>query len=64
MTTTGTATWPPAGRINDYLASVDQRTDEDVEATMWQAHALRDLEHSPDQIGETRAPSGSASSTP
>ncbi|MEV5770112.1 hypothetical protein AB0L49_02410 [Streptomyces antimycoticus] len=56
MTTTGTATWPPAGRMATYLASMDQRADEDIEAAMWQARALRDLERSPEQIGETRAP--------
>ncbi|TMU98076.1 hypothetical protein [Streptomyces sp. DASNCL29] len=56
LATTGTATWPPAGRMNDYLASIDRRTDDEREAATWQARALRDLERSPDQIGETRAP--------
>ncbi|MBP8538575.1 hypothetical protein [Streptomyces sp. MK37H] len=56
LASTGTATWPPAGRMNDYLASIDRRTDEDIEAALWQAYALRALERSPDQIGETRAP--------
>ncbi|MEU8723546.1 hypothetical protein [Streptomyces antimycoticus] len=56
LASTGTATWPPAGRMNDYLASIDQRTDDEREAATWQARALRDLERSPSQIGETRAP--------
>lgn len=56
LATTGTATWPPAGRMNDYLASIDRRTEDEVEAATWQARALRDLERSPSQIGETRAP--------
>lgn len=56
LATTGTATWPPAGRMSDFLASVDRRTDDEIEAAEWQARALRDLERSPEQIGETRAP--------
>ena len=56
LASTGTATWPPAGRMNDYLASVDRRTDDEVEAAAWQARARRDQERSPSQIGETRAP--------
>ncbi|MET7933463.1 hypothetical protein [Streptomyces sp. NPDC005322] len=56
LATTGTATWPPAGRMADYLASIDRRTDDEIEAADWNARALRDLERSPEQIGETRAP--------
>lgn len=55
LTTSGTATWPPAGRMADYLASV-HRTDDDQEAARQRATALRALERSPDQIGEVRAP--------
>ena len=39
--------------MNDFLASVDRRGEEEIEAAMWQARALRSLERSPDQIGET-----------
>lgn len=42
----GTSTWPPAGRMNDYLTALD-RAD---------AAALRAQERDPQQIGETRAP--------
>ncbi|MEV6046053.1 hypothetical protein [Streptomyces xanthochromogenes] len=52
LTTTGTGTWPPAGRMTDYLAGLDAADAEDV-AARW---ALRDLERSPEQLGETRAP--------
>ncbi|MFG2722694.1 hypothetical protein ACGFW5_31010 [Streptomyces sp. NPDC048416] len=52
LTTTGTGTWPPAGRMNDYLAALDQVDAEEIEAR----RALRDLERSPEQLGETRAP--------
>ncbi|WP_086711201.1 hypothetical protein [Streptomyces antimycoticus] len=56
LASTGTATWPPAGRMADYLASIDRRTDDEIEAADRRARALRDLERSPHQIGETRAP--------
>ncbi|MER8158135.1 hypothetical protein [Streptomyces sp. NPDC094472] len=56
LATTGTATWPPAGRMSTYLATMDQRTDDEIEAAEWKAGALRGLERSPEQIGETRAP--------
>jgi hypothetical protein len=52
LTTTGTGTWPPAGRMTDYLAGLDAADAEEV-AARW---ALRDLERSPEQLGETRAP--------
>ncbi|MET9465825.1 hypothetical protein ABZY44_13660 [Streptomyces sp. NPDC006544] len=45
----GAATWPPAGRMSDYLASIDQADAEE-------AAALRALERDPAQLGETRAP--------
>lgn len=52
LTTTGGASWPPAGRMNDYLNGLDAADAEEV-AARW---ALRDLERSPEQLGETRAP--------
>lgn len=52
LTTTGGASWPPAGRMNDYVAALDAADAEEV-AARW---ALRDLERSPEQLGETRAP--------
>lgn len=52
LTTTGTGTWPPAGRMSTYLAGLDAADAEEV-AARW---ALRDLERSPEQLGETRAP--------
>jgi hypothetical protein len=42
----GAASWPPAGRMRDYLAALDDAD----RAT------LRALERDPQQIGETRAP--------
>lgn len=45
----GAASWPPAGRMRDYLASIDQADREE-------AAALRALERDPAQLGETRAP--------
>ncbi len=44
-----TGTWPPAGRMRDYLAAIDQHDADE-------ARALRALERDPQQIGETRAP--------
>jgi hypothetical protein len=55
LATTGTATWPPAGRMADYLASI-HRSDDEAEAEQHRAAALRSLERSPEQIGEMRAP--------
>ena len=54
--TTGNATWPPAGRMNDYLASIDAADIEELEAERHRALALRTLERDPTQIGETRPP--------
>lgn len=54
--TTGTATWPPAGRMSDYLASIDRLDNEELEAERHRALALRTLERDPSQIGETRPP--------
>lgn len=56
LATTGTATWPPAGRMNDYLASIDRADEEELEAERHRALALRTLERDPTQIGETRPP--------
>jgi hypothetical protein len=55
LASTGTATWPPAGRMADYLASI-HRSDDEAEAEQHRAAALRSLERSPEQIGEMRAP--------
>ncbi|MFE9645287.1 hypothetical protein ACFYO0_14460 [Streptomyces sp. NPDC006365] len=56
LASTGTATWPPAGRMSDYLASLDQADAEALEAERHRALALRTLERDPSQIGETRPP--------
>lgn len=56
LATTGTATWPPAGRMNDYLASIDRADEEELEAERHRALALRTLERDPSQVGETRPP--------
>ncbi|MFE6486614.1 hypothetical protein ACFVGN_27275 [Streptomyces sp. NPDC057757] len=53
LDTTGTTTWPPAGRMTDYLTALDQA---DAETERQRALALRTLERDPSQIGETRAP--------
>ncbi|MGW7435685.1 hypothetical protein [Streptomyces sp. NPDC054849] len=45
----GGSSWPPAGRLRDYLTALEQR---DADETT----ALRALERDPQQIGETRAP--------
>lgn len=42
----GGSSWPPAGRMRDYLTALDQHD----------AAALRALERDPQQVGETRAP--------
>lgn len=42
----GAAAWPPAGRMRDYLAALDEAD----------RVSLRALERDPQQIGETRAP--------
>jgi hypothetical protein len=49
LDTRGAAAWPPAGRMSDYLASIDRHDAEE-------AAALRALERDPAQLGETRAP--------
>lgn len=56
LATTGTATWPPAGRMTDYLASIDRADEAELEAERHRALALRTLERDPTQIGETRPP--------
>ncbi|WP_328962947.1 hypothetical protein [Streptomyces virginiae] len=45
----GGSSWPPAGRMRDYLTALDQ-------ADADEARALRALERDPQQVGETRAP--------
>lgn len=55
LASTGTAAWPPAGRMSDYLASIDRDTTE-LEEERARALALRTLERDPSQIGETRPP--------
>lgn len=54
---TGTATWPPAGRMTDYLANLDHADEELAEAARWQAaYARQFLDRDPSQVGETRPP--------
>lgn len=52
LTTTGNSTWPPASRMSTYLAQLDAIDAEEIETR----RALRALERSPEQLGETRAP--------
>lgn len=49
-------TWPPAGRMTDYLRAIDQRDAEELEAERHRALALRTLERDPAQIGERPIP--------
>ncbi|MGW1039872.1 hypothetical protein [Streptomyces sp. NPDC002547] len=49
-------TWPPAGRMADYMRALEQRDDEQAEAERHQALALRTLERDPSQIGERPIP--------
>lgn len=57
LTTTGTATWPPAGRMSDYLRALDDADAELAEAARWQAaYARQYLDRDPAQVGATRPP--------
>ncbi|MFE7273018.1 hypothetical protein [Streptomyces sp. NPDC057623] len=57
LATTGTTTWPPAGRMSDYLNALDQADEELAEAARWQAAYNRQfLDRDPAQIGATRPP--------
>ncbi|MFF4752667.1 hypothetical protein ACWD5R_11375 [Streptomyces sp. NPDC002514] len=57
LASTGTTTWPPAGRISDYLTALDQADAELVEAAHWQAAYTRQyLDRDPNQVGATRPP--------
>lgn len=49
-------TWPPAGRMSDYLRAIEQRDAEQLEAERHRALALRTLERDPTQIGERPIP--------
>lgn len=57
LATTGTTTWPPAGRMSDYLNALDQADEQLAEAARWQAAYNRQfLDRDPTQIGATRPP--------
>lgn len=57
LATTGTTTWPPAGRMTDYLRALDDADAELAEAARWQAaYARQYLDRDPAQIGATRPP--------
>ncbi|MGW9029643.1 hypothetical protein ACWGQ5_37115 [Streptomyces sp. NPDC055722] len=57
LASTGTATWPPAGRMSDYLNALDDADAELAEAARWQATYTRQfLDRDPTQIGATRPP--------
>ncbi|MFJ1869939.1 hypothetical protein [Streptomyces chartreusis] len=57
LASTGTATWPPAGRMSDYLNALDQADEQLAEAARWQAAYTRQfLDRDPTQIGATRPP--------
>lgn len=49
-------TWPPAGRMSDYLRALEQRDAEQLEAERHRALALRTLERDPAQLGERPIP--------
>ncbi|MEU7962391.1 hypothetical protein AB0D09_02810 [Streptomyces sp. NPDC049097] len=44
-------TWPPAGRMSDYMRALEQRDAEQMEAEQHRALTLRTLERDPTQIG-------------
>lgn len=57
LATTGTTSWPPAGRMSDYLSNLDQADEELAERARWQAWYTRQyLDRDPSQIGATRPP--------
>jgi hypothetical protein len=49
-------TWPPAGRMSDYLRALDQADAEQLARERHEALALRTLERDPSQIGERPIP--------
>ncbi len=51
-----TATWPPTGRLTDYLAALEQADADELEAERYRALALRTLERDPAQLGERPIP--------
>ncbi|MFD3929707.1 hypothetical protein [Streptomyces sp. NPDC058614] len=54
--TRATQTWPPAGRMTDYLNHLDNLDAEEQEAERHRALALRTLERDPSQPGHSAAP--------
>lgn len=54
--TRATTTWPPAGRMTDYLNALDRLDEEELEAERHRALALRTLERDPSQPGHSAAP--------
>lgn len=57
LASTGTSSWPPAGRMSDYLNALDQADEQLAEAAAWQAAYNRQfLDRDPNQVGETRPP--------
>ncbi|MFJ9657594.1 hypothetical protein ACIRPR_06450 [Streptomyces griseoflavus] len=57
LASTGTTTWPPAGRMSDYLRALEEADAELAEAARWQAaYARQYLDRDPRQIGATRPP--------
>jgi hypothetical protein len=53
---TSAPTWPPAGRMSDYLRALEERDADELEAERHRALALRTLERDPSQIGERPIP--------
>jgi hypothetical protein len=57
LASTGTTTWPPAGRMTDYLTALDHADEQLAEAAAWQAAYNRQyLDRNPHQVGATRPP--------
>ncbi|MFZ3556448.1 MULTISPECIES: hypothetical protein [unclassified Streptomyces] len=57
LATTGITSWPPAGRMSDYLNALDHADEQLAEAARWQAaYARQFLDRDPNQIGATRPP--------
>ncbi|GGV68953.1 hypothetical protein GCM10010294_25220 [Streptomyces griseoloalbus] len=57
LASTGTSSWPPAGRMTDYLRALDEADAELAEAARWQAAYTRQfLDRDPQQVGATRPP--------
>lgn len=49
-------TWPPAGRMTDYLRATEQADADELEAERHRALTLRTLERDPAQLGERPVP--------